>query len=333
MDGIDAKPPSRRAVLRRRAVAEHVVHRLDRRVVEKDYRSVLHDVAVAAIQRGLYLDWRHVVAHRVKSIRDVERAAGRVAHGDDRHDGRHRVRKLHQLVGEVYAPALAPESGKPRAEEVEHLLRIGDVEPQVAVIVPRGEAPLLDGLHRLALRLHGPYAPHKRIVGIGEVDCPRALHRTDRKLDLAIVCVDLYRKRRARASYERRELRLRLDFDEVLFLLRLVGLLRGRAARPFVRDVVHLADGEGIAHGDDMLAHHAEAPVGVARAVRLNAAAGLQEERDRHLPAARLLDLAAYLERLVVVRHVVDVAGRHDGKRLVEDVFASPRDHLFLRYA
>ena len=94
------------------------MHRLDCRVVKKDYRSVLHYVAVAAIQRGLYLDGRDLVAHRVKSIRDVERTVRSVAHRDDRHDGRHRVRKLHKLVGEVYAPALAPESGEPRAEEV-----------------------------------------------------------------------------------------------------------------------------------------------------------------------------------------------------------------------
>ena len=306
--GIDAEPPSRRAILRRRAVAEHAVHRFDRGVVEKDYRAVLHDVAVAAIQRGLYLDGRHLVAHRVKSIGNVERAVRSVAHRDDRHDGRHRVRKLHQLVGKIYAPTLAPESGKSCAEEVEHLLRVGNVKPQVAVVVPWGEAPLLDGLHRLALRLHRAHAPHKRIVWIGKVDCPRTLHRTDRKLNLAVVRVDLYRKRRARTGDERRELRLRLDFNEVLFLLRLVRLFLARAARLLFLNVVHLADDKRITNGDDMLAHHAEAPVRVARTMRLDATTGLQEERDRHLPSARLLDLAADLKSLIVVSDVVYVA-------------------------
>ena len=176
MDGIDAEPSSRRAVLRRRTVAKHAVHRLYSGVVEKDHRSIFHDVAVAAVQRRLYLDGRYLVAHRVKRIGDVERAVRSVAHRDNRHNGRHRVRKLHELVGEVYAPALAPESGKPRAEKVEHLLRVGDVEPQVAVVVSRRETPPLDGLHRLALRLHRTHTPHKRIVGIGKIDSPRALH-------------------------------------------------------------------------------------------------------------------------------------------------------------
>ena len=82
-----------------------------------------------------------------------------------------------------------------------------------------------------------------------------------------------------------------------------------------------------------MLAHHAEAPVGVAWAMRLDAAAGLQEKRNRHVPSARLLDLAADLKRLVIVRDIVHIAGIDDCQRLVEHLCAAPRDHLVLSYA
>ena len=300
------------------------MHRLDGGVVEKHDLPVVHDVSVAPVERGLYLHGRDLAPHRVECVRDVERTARRVAHGHDGNDGRHGVSELHQLVREVDPPSTPPQRREPRAEEVEHLLRVYEIEAQVAFPVALLEAPLLHGRHRLALGLHGPYAPHERIVGVGEVHGPRTLHRARGELYVAVVRVEFDGKRRAGALHEGEELRLRLDFDELLLDRRVLFPVCAGTSRPLRLDIVHFTDGNDEAYRDDVHADHAVAAVRVAGAVRLDLPAGLQREGDRHVPSARLRYLAAYLERVVIVRRLYDVSGVYDRKRLVEDFRSAP---------
>ena len=187
VDGLHAEPARRRAVLGRRAVLEDVVHRLDRLVVQQDHGAVLQDVTVAAVQRGLDLDGRDVRSHRVEGVLDVEGAVGSVLHLHGRDDGRHLVRQVGQLRREVDPPAAPPEVGESRAEEVQHLLRIGDVELEVALAVALLEAPgRLEQLQRLALGVHRPRAPDERIVRIGKADERLGLQRAGGEVDVVV---------------------------------------------------------------------------------------------------------------------------------------------------